>query len=144
MKIVKSSLQTNTSTEHEFVLFVCQYFLHNLVKYCLIFKILDNFQLPTERTVEKCKQSKSSFHYEMRNWEMNRVELISRKLWDFFQNLVTQIFFCRLFPYLLLLSGDIIVIIADITFILLAITVIPQLISVTVSLLDLPCDIRDS
>ena len=35
-----------------FILCLCQYFLHYLVKYCSIFKILDNFQQPMERAVE--------------------------------------------------------------------------------------------
>ena len=38
-----------TWTLLDFVLFLCQYFFHNLVKYCSIFKnFLDNFQQLTE------------------------------------------------------------------------------------------------
>ena len=57
-----------------FILCLCQYFLHYLVKYCSIFKILDNFQQPMERAVEKCQSLKSSVHYEPRNCKMKSVK----------------------------------------------------------------------
>ena len=48
MKIVKEYRKKKyfnwTWTLLDFVLFLCQYFLHNLVKYYSIFKILDNFE----------------------------------------------------------------------------------------------------
>ena len=56
-----------------FILCLCQYFLHYLVKYCSIFKILDNFQQPMERAVEKCQSLKSSVHYELKNCKMKSV-----------------------------------------------------------------------
>ena len=55
MKIMESKLQKDSSIEHEFclILLLWQNFLYNYVKYCSIFKILDNFEQLTERGVEK-------------------------------------------------------------------------------------------
>ena len=58
----------------DFVLFLCQYFLHNLVKYCSVFKILDNFEQPMERAVEKRPRSKSSMNYRPRNSRIKSVK----------------------------------------------------------------------
>ena len=55
MKIVGSKVQKNGSIEHEFLLdfvsFPSHYLLYNLVKYCSILKIFDNFEQPMERAV---------------------------------------------------------------------------------------------
>ena len=37
-----------------FIFFLFRHFVHNLVKYCSIIRILDNIQQPTERAVENC------------------------------------------------------------------------------------------
>ena len=57
-----------------FISWLCKYFLHNLIKYCSIFKILDIFQQPTERAVEKCPRWKSLVHYKLRNCKMKSVK----------------------------------------------------------------------
>ena len=58
----------------EFCLFLSQYFLYNLVKYCSIFQTLDNVEEPTNRTVEKCPSAKSSVHYRPINCQMKSIK----------------------------------------------------------------------
>ena len=41
----------------DFVLFFCQYFIYKLVKYCFIFRILNNFEQLKEKAIEKCPRS---------------------------------------------------------------------------------------
>ena len=67
----------NSKILWKFVVFIfclCKYFLHNLVKYCSIFKILDNFQQPTKRAVGKCPGWKSSVHHELSNCKIKSVK----------------------------------------------------------------------
>ena len=88
VKIVESKLQKKMTL---FVLFLCQYFLCNLVKYCSNFKFLDNFEQPMETVVEKCPRFLSALQPKkncqlksVKRSELQIVGILVSKILDIF------------------------------------------------------------